>query len=101
MKIPTMILFVFLLAGVQVYAEEFTCRIKAPVQDDRWAIIYQADADGNRGDIIWQGKIAANEKVSIKCENGHIRYDYAVDSEQPYEGDVSVWCDDDRVILLP
>ena len=42
------------------------------------------------------GKIAANEKVSIKCENGHIRYDYAVDSEQPYEGDVSVLCDDDR-----
>lgn len=36
MKILTMILFVFLLTGTQVFAGEFTCRIKAPVQDDKW-----------------------------------------------------------------
>ncbi len=101
MKISTMILFVLLIAGAQAAAEEVTCRIKAPVQDDRWAIIYKADTDGNRGDIIWKGKIAANEEVSIKCDSGHIRYSYAVDSEQPYEGDLSVMCDDNRVFLLP
>ncbi len=101
MKISTMLLFVILLTGTLVKAETNSCWIKAPAQDDRWAIIYQADTDGNRGDIIWKGKITANEKVRINSDSGYIRYKYAVDSKQPYEGDTSVPCWQNKIILLP
>ena len=38
-------------------AEDNTCWLTAPLQDDVWVIVYDADADGNRGDVIWEGKI--------------------------------------------
>ena len=73
-------------------AEDNTCWLTAPPQDDVWVIVYDADADGNRGDIIWQGKIPAGEKIKVRSNNGHIRYDYKQDSDQPYQGDISAGC---------
>jgi len=83
-----------------VYAQDNTCWIEAPSQDDVWAIIYDADADGNRNNIIWKGKIAAGQKVKINSTDGHIRYDYKLDPDQPYEGDVSEGCFGQRSISI-
>ena len=69
-----------------------TCWFSAPQQNDVWVIVYDADVDGNRGGVIWQGKIAAGQKIKIKSTDGHIRYDYKLDPDQPYEGEVSVGC---------
>lgn len=63
-------------------------------------IVYGANAGGDRGDPIFKGKIAAGEEIKIKCDNGHIRYDYARKEGQPYEGDVSIRCKDEEKIQL-
>lgn len=101
MKISIIPMIVLLSAGTLAWAETNRCWVKAPVQDDRWAIIYQADRDGTRGDIIWKGKIPANKKVRIESKSGYLCYEYAGDPEHPYQGDTSVLCAENRVILLP
>jgi len=90
----------FLTLSSQVIAEEFTCWFSAPAQNDIWVIVYQADKDGDRGDVIWEGKIAAGERKQIKCDSGQIRYDYARKKGQPYEGDLARMCDEDVDIQL-
>lgn len=73
-------------------AEDNTCWITAPLQDDVWVIVYDADNDGNRGDIIWEGKIPAGGKIKVSSTDGHIRYNYKLDPDQPYQGDISAGC---------
>lgn len=83
-----------------VYAQDNTCWVEASSQDDIWVIVYDADADGNRGDMIWQGKINAGGKIKISSTDGHIRYNYKTDPNQPYEGDVAVGCFGQRSFLI-
>ena len=61
-SITTFLAFMLIIAFSHgVYAEDTFCRLAAPSQDDRMVIVYDADADGNRGIIIWRGKIAAGQ----------------------------------------
>ena len=99
-QILTIVVIFFLAIGSQVAAEEFTCWISAPEQHDIWVIVYGANADGDRGDPIFEGKIAAGKKIKIKCDSGYIRYDYAREEGQPYAGDVSRRCKDEEKIQL-
>jgi len=85
-----LLLSIFWIASV--FADDNSCWITAPPQDDVWAIIYDADVDGNRNNVIWKGKIAAGQKVKIQSTSGQIRYDYTFDPNQPYDGDVPVGC---------
>ncbi|MGD8700963.1 MAG: hypothetical protein PVG51_07150 [Desulfosarcina sp.] len=90
------IVLLFLISNVTfatlLSAQDNTCRLTAPAQDDVWVIVYDADADGNRGKIIWQGKIAAGQEIEVASTDGRIRYDFKRDPDQPYQGDISVGC---------
>ena len=102
MKSILIILF-FVLSLVFVpflSAENNSCRLTAPAQDDVWVIVYDADGDGNRGKILWQGKIAAGQEIEVTSTDGHIRYDYTRDKDQPYEGDITEECYPDNTILI-
>jgi hypothetical protein len=83
-----------------LYAEDNTCRLMAPAQDDVWVIVYDADADGNRGKIIWRGKITAGQQIAVASTDGHIRYNFTRDKDQPYEGDIAVGCYQNNNILI-
>lgn len=63
-------------------------------------IVYEADAEGNRGGIIWQGKISAGERVKIISNNGHFRYQYKMNPDEGYEGDTSADCYQEFTILV-
>jgi hypothetical protein len=95
--LAVMLLFAF---AHDVYAEDNSCRLAASLQDDVWVIVYDADAHGNRGKIIWKGKIAAGQEIEVTSTDGHIRYDYTHDKDQPYEGDVAVGCYQKNKILV-
>lgn len=94
------ILLSSLLLAVSTYAEDNSCRIMAGAQDDVWVIIYDADADGNRNQIIWKGKIEAGKEIPITSTDGHIRYDRASDPNQPYDGDIARGCYGQKTILV-
>ena len=84
-----LICFVFNLTCIpSLYAEDNTCWLMAPAQDDVWVIVYDADVDGNRGNIIWQGKISAGEKIKVSSTDGFIRYNYTKDPNQPYSNQI-------------
>ena len=97
-------LFLLIMLGLALapylYAEDNTCRLMAPAQDDVWVIVHDADADGNRGKIIWRGKIAAGQEMAVASTDGHIRYDYTRDKDQPYEGDIAVGCYQNNNVLI-
>ena len=63
-------------------------------------IVYDADNDGNRGDVIWEGKIPAGGKIKVSSSDGYIRYDYKRAPDQPYQGDNSVGCFQQRSIAV-
>jgi len=81
-------------------ADDNTCWIQGSEQDDVWVIIHDADGDGNRRQVLWEGKIAAGQKIKIESTDGFIRYDYKSDPNQPYEGDISVGCTGDQTFLV-
>lgn len=89
----------FLLAP-HVFAADNSCRIMGSLQNDVWVIIYDADSDGNRGPIIYKGKVEAGKEVPIKSTDGHIRFDYTLDPNQPYDGDLSRACFGNRTIQV-
>lgn len=95
------IIFFYLFMGSFAAAEENYCYVNAPEQSDIWAIVYRASKDGDRGDAIWEGKIPAGEKIKITCDTGHIRYDYAMEEGQAYQGDLNRWCNGGEDIQLP
>ena len=81
-------------------ADDNTCWLFAPQENDVWVIVYKADFEGNRDNIIWKGKIAAGEKIKIDSETGFIRYDYKSDPSQPYAGDISVECVEQQSFII-
>ncbi|BBO78550.1 hypothetical protein DSCW_59670 [Desulfosarcina widdelii] len=85
-----------LLLASSAVADDNTCWILAPQQNDVWVIVYDADADGNRKNIIWKGKIAAGQKIKVESKDGFIRYQSKPDPSQPYSGDVPVGCFEQR-----
>ena len=88
----SLFLLLSLASAPDLFAEDNTCRLMAPAQDDVWVIVHDADADGNRGKIIWRGKIAAGQEIEVASTDGHIRYNYTRDKDQPYEGDIAEGC---------
>ncbi len=85
---------------VHANAEDNSCRLMAPEQDDVWVIVYDADDDGNRKQIIWKGKIEAGKQITVNATDGNIRYDYTLDPGSPYGGDLSRGCHDQKIILV-
>ena len=83
-----------------VRAEDHICWLTAPLQDDVWVIVNDADDDGNRGDVIWEGKISAGGKIKVSSSDGFIRYDYKRAPDQSYQGNNSVGCSQQRDIAV-
>ena len=95
------IALVIMVMTAAVFASDNSCLITAEQQNDVWVVVYDADDDGNRNQKIWEGKIDAGKNIKINSTGGQIRYDYKLDPNQPYEGDVSRWCNNQNTILVP
>ncbi len=81
-------------------AEKNKCYLMAPLQDDAWVIVYSATIDGERGEVIWEGKIKAKDKKKIISATGYIRYEFKREIDQPYEGEFSRMCSGGHTISL-
>ncbi len=94
------VLFSILVFSPALKAEDNSCWIVGSPQDDVWVIVYDADAEGNRGNVIWKGKVEAGKEQKIVSTDGHIRYEYTREQHQPYEGDKAVGCLQQRRIRV-
>lgn len=95
-----MVLLLNSLWCAPLYAGDNTCIIMAPEQNDVWVIIFDADDDGNRGKILFKGKIAAGQQINITSSVGKIHYDFTLKPDDAYEGDVSRDCFQKNTILI-
>ena len=89
-----------ILSAEYAIAADNSCRIMAGPQNDVWVQVYDADVSGNRNEILWEGKIEAGKKITVHSTDGHIRYNYKLDPNQPYEGDLSRGCFNKKTILV-
>ena len=99
---PIIILFCFLFNLLFVpypCAADNTCWISTG-QQDVWVIIYDANEEGDREGVLWEGKIPAGEKVKVKSTKGHIRYQYKTNPNEGYEGDLSTECYQQITVLV-
>ena len=93
-------LFLIFLSVGTAAAQDNSCVIMAPAQNDAWVIVYDADRDGNRNQVLWEGKIEAGKGVTIESTVGQIRYGYKLDPNQPYAGDITRDCWNQISILV-
>ncbi len=104
-KIQRTIFLVVLLSSflfsAHIQAADNSCRIMAGRQNDVWVQVFDADADGNRNQVLWEGRIEAGKKITIHSTDGHIRYNYKLDPNQPYQGDLSRGCFNKNTIEVP
>ena len=64
-----------LMSPTAATAEEGTCILKA-YPDDVYLVVYDWDNDGNRGGILWQGRLNAGKSITINAPHGLLSYDY-------------------------
>ena len=100
------VLVVLTLIGLQfsaiipAHAQDNSCKIMAPDENDVWVIIYDTDAGGNRQGVLWEGRIKAGHTIPITSSNGLIWYEYTSDPNQPYDGDTQMGCYQGHTILV-
>ena len=82
------------------FAADNTCWLTAGSQDDVWVIVYDADEEGDRGGVLFEGKIPAGGKIKVNSTDGHIRYKYKMNPNEGYVGDISTDCYQQESILL-
>ena len=66
-------------------AEEGTCYLKADT--DVYLKVYDFDDDGNRGSILWQGRLNEGKTIMLKAPHGSFSYEYndQLDEDQPLD----------------
>lgn len=66
-------------------AEEGTCYLKADT--DVYLKVYDFDDDGNRGSILWQGRLNEGKTIMLKAPHGLFSYEYndQLDDNQPID----------------
>ena len=83
-------------------AEEGTCILKA-YPDDVYLEVYDWDEDGNRGGILWQGRLNAGKTITIKAPHGLLSYDYNAqpDVDQPLNSADQIMCNNNEIFDVP
>ena len=97
----TVMLFSLLISVTAAIAEEGTCSLKA--DRDVYLEVYDFDEDGNRGGILWQGRLNANKTIVLKAPHGLFSYDYndRPDEDQPLNSAEQRLCKGNETIGVP
>lgn len=82
-------------------AEEGTCYLKA--DRDVYLKVYDFDDDGNRGGILWQGRLNEGKTIELKAPHGLFSYEYNAqpDENQPLNSAEQRMCNSNETIGVP
>ena len=91
-----------LLSASKTSANEGSCYIKA-MSRDVYVRIHDLNREGERGPLIWQGRIKQGQEVLIRAPHARFRYFYndRPDLNQPMSGGNNRWCDSNRTVGVP
>ena len=102
----TLVLFLavvvpWLLSPFEAAAQEYTCQIKAGL-DNVYISVRDMDRDGNpTGRTIFRGWILQGRTMAIDSLSGRITYNYKADSDYRGSGSNESVCTDNRTITVP
>lgn len=80
-------------------AENNSCNLLGGGSAPAWLQVYD-EINTGRGNKLWEGYIARDQRVAITTSSGRLRYDYRIEANEAWRGDVGMWCrngDDQRV----
>ena len=82
-------------------AEGGTCYLKA--DRDVYLKVYNFDNHGNRGGILWQGRLNKGKIIILNSPNGLFSYEYndQPDEDQPFESSEQRMCNSNETIGVP
>jgi hypothetical protein len=78
-----------------------SCTLFADNGGEVWLRVYQEDNHGGKGQLIFDGHLAKEEKRTINTPNGRIRYDYKNAPNDGYHGNVGAWCQHNDTVRVP
>jgi hypothetical protein len=89
-------------ATPDVDSDEGACYLKA-AQGEVYVKVFDLDADGNMGPLVFQGKIDKRTGARIKTAHAQFRYYYNPDPnvDQPLSSGPDQACDDHDVVFVP
>lgn len=76
-----------------------SCNLLGGGRAPAWLQVYD-EINTGRGNKLWEGYIARDQRVPITTSSGRLRYDYRIEANEAWRGDVGMWCrngDDQRV----
>ena len=96
------IILTSMISATESSAQEGSCYLKA-LKTDVYVIVYDLNRNGEKGPMIWQGRINEGQEKSIMAPHGRFRYYYNAqpDVNQPMSGGNNRWCDNKRTVGVP
>ena len=96
-----MTLILGLMLSSPAIAEEGTCYLKA--DRDVYLEVYDWDEDGNRGGILWKGRLNEGKTIMLKAPHGLFSYDYndRPDEDQALSSAEQRMCKGNETIGVP
>ena len=96
-----LILLLGVLFPIEVAADEFTCEMRATL-DNYWIYIRDLDRNGNpTRDILYRGWLMRGETLPLTSRSGRITYSFKADSDYRDSGRNESVCQHNRIISLP
>jgi len=82
--------------------EEGSCWLQA-LNTDIFVIVHDLDRDGNRGEVIWEGRLNQGQRALIKTPHGRFRYyiNTEPDKRNAMNSGEDRWCDNGETVGLP
>jgi len=95
------ICFLGLFAPLEGSADEYTCEMRATV-DNYWLFIRDLDQDGNpTRDILFRGWLMRGDSLALSSRSGRISYTFKGDSDYRDSGRNEGLCNNNRILRLP
>lgn len=76
-----------------------SCNLLGAGRAPAWVRVFD-EINTGRGNLLWEGYIARDQRVPITTSGGRARFDYRIEAHEAWRGDVGLWCrngDDQRV----
>lgn len=105
-KVSILVIFVILISAIvsplKADRRDLHCYLQA-ITVDVAVVVWEADRQGNKGPLLWQGIVRPGKRQRINTRTGGIRVSGTTDvgTNRPLSGDKSRWCEEGSTVGVP